>query len=147
MPHSPITVLVGIACSLHQKISKCLWDILPPKRDLVVSIKEKYSMANEGSCQQKGHLEAKWKNCPQIKSGEPLERLLQILISSLALGLNSSPNLVNCNSTNHKYGKFQRSSFCIPYGSAKSQTFVNRVHFTFGTGEDMQTPLSLKYRS
>lgn len=146
MPHSPIMAFVGTVCSLHQKISKCLWDILPQKRDLMVSIKENYSMANEGSCQQKGHLKAIWKNCSQIKSGKPLERLLQILISSLALGSQYFSSFDNCNSTNDKYGKFQKSSFCIPYGSAKSQTFVNSVHFTFGTGEDLQAPLSLKYR-
>lgn len=60
--------------------------------------------------------------------------------------LNIAPHTLNCNSANHKSGKFQQRNLGIPYGSAKLQTFVNTVHFTFGTGESLQVPLSLKCR-
>lgn len=45
-------------------------------------------MANKESGQQKEHLKTIWKDCPQIKSGEPPEPPppQTLLISSLALG-------------------------------------------------------------
>lgn len=101
-------------------------------------------MANKESCQQKGHLKAIWNKRPQVWG--PTRTTSDTHFQFCFRVLNISPHLLNCNSTYHKYGKSQRGNFCIPYGSAKFQAFVNSVHFTFGTGENMQVPLSLKHR-
>lgn len=62
------------------------------------------------------------KNCPQIKSGEPLGDTRTTASDThfqFSFGVLNSSHLLNCNSIHHKYGKFQKSSFCISYGSAK----------------------------
>lgn len=142
MLHSPVTTLVGTACSLHQKILKCSWDILPKKeRDLVAPIKEGYSNGKQKKLPKKGHVKAIRKNDPQIRHGKPLTWTTPSDTHFQFRVLNISPHMRNHNSANHKSGQFQQSHLHTPDGSAKSQASANSVRFACSTGKSMQVPL------
>lgn len=85
-------------------------------------------MANKKSCQRKD-------TSKQFGKTTTSDTHFQLRVRNI------SPPKRNHNSANHKSGQLQQRNLHTPYGSTKSQTFANSVHFTFGRGKSMQDPL------
>lgn len=101
MLHSPVT-LVGTACSFHQKILKCSWDILPQKeRDLAAPIKEGCYNSKQEKLSKKGHVKA-------IRKSHYFRHPFSAWVLTI------SPPMRNHNSANHKSGQFKQRNLHTP---------------------------------